>query len=130
MSRIETRILVVDDMREMRKLIAHFLRELGYHNIVEAANGEEAFSLLEKPGPPVGLVISDWSMPVCTGIKLLGRIRADARFGALPFVMVTGESLPQQEKAAWNAGASGFLPKPFTRESLHAAVVLAIGNPV
>ena len=75
----ETRILIVDDMMTMRKLVKKSLVEMGFTNITEAANGSDAWTKVEtqvNSGAPFQLVISDWNMPNYSGIDLLKRIRS------------------------------------------------------
>jgi two-component system chemotaxis response regulator CheY len=70
------KILTVDDFSTMRRIIRNMLRQLGYTNIVEAEDGAEALSLLQRE--KVDFVISDWNMPNMSGLDLLKAIRADA----------------------------------------------------
>jgi len=105
-------------MTTMRKLVMKVCMDLGYTNIDEAADGSKAWEIISSTAPQVGLVISDWNMPHCTGIDLLRRIRADSRFSKLPFVMVTGEAENHQIAEAAKAGVSSYVVKPFTPELL------------
>ena len=113
-----TRILVVDDMMTMRKLVSKVCRDIGFTNITEAADGALGWEAVNSANPPIGLVISDWNMPNCTGLDLLKRIRADSRHKALPFVMVTAESEKHQLIEAMKAGVSSYVIKPFTADGL------------
>jgi two-component system chemotaxis response regulator CheY len=112
------RILVVDDMMTMRKLVSKVCRDLGFTNITEAADGALGWEVINSATPPIGLVISDWNMPNCTGLDLLKRIRGDSRHKALPFVMVTAESEKHQLIEAMKAGVSSYVIKPFTADGL------------
>ena len=113
-----TRILVVDDMMTMRKLVSKVCRDLGFTNITEAADGALGWEAIGAASPPIGLVISDWNMPNCTGLDLLKRIRSDSRHKGLPFVMVTAESEKHQLIEAMKAGVSSYVIKPFTADGL------------
>lgn len=113
-----TRILVVDDMMTMRKLVSKVCRDIGFTNITEAADGALGWEAVNSANPPIGLVISDWNMPNCTGLDLLKRIRSDSRHKALPFVMVTAESEKHQLIEAMKAGVSSYVIKPFTADGL------------
>jgi two-component system chemotaxis response regulator CheY len=119
------RVLVVDDMMTMRKLVTKCCKEIGFTDFVEAADGALAFAELEKANPPIGLVISDWNMPNLTGLDFLKKVRADARFKALPFVLVTAEAEQSQVVEAVKAGVTNYVVKPFTaqilKEKLEAA---------
>jgi two-component system chemotaxis response regulator CheY len=122
---LKMRVLVVDDMMTMRKLVTKCCKEIGFTDFVEAADGALAFAELEKANPPIGLVISDWNMPNLTGLDFLKKVRADARFKALPFVLVTAEAEQSQVVEAVKAGVTNYVVKPFTaqilKEKLEAA---------
>ena len=104
-----TKILVVDDMMTMRKLVSKTCKELGFTDIVEAADGALAWEAIQSANPPIGLIISDWNMPNCTGLDLLKRVRGDSRFGKLPFVMVTAEAEQHQIVEAVKSGVSNYV---------------------
>ena len=114
----ETHILVVDDMLTMRKLVSKTCKELGFTKISDAADGILAWEVIQNASPPIGLIISDWNMPNCTGLDLLKRVRGDGRFGKIPFVMVTAEAEQHQIVEAIKAGVSNYVIKPFTPDSL------------
>ncbi len=114
----KTRILTVDDMMTMRKIIGKTLRSFNYNDIIEAGDGNLGFEALQKSEVPVGLIISDWNMPNCTGLDFLKRVRADERFKHLPFVLITAESESHQIAAAVQAGVTGYIIKPFSPDTL------------
>jgi two-component system chemotaxis response regulator CheY len=114
----KTRILVVDDMMTMRKIVSKSCKDLGFTEIVEAADGQLAWDTLQSSDSPFGLVISDWNMPNCTGIDLLKRVRADGRFKKLPFVLLTAESEGHQVAEAVKSGVDNYIVKPFTPDLL------------
>ena len=112
----DTRVLVVDDMKVMRTLVKGQLRNLQLMNIVEAENGDEAFKTLvsqSDANTPVGLILSDWNMPVQTGIDFLKKVRSDPKFKSLPFILITAEGEVDQVKQALELGVSSFIRKPF-----------------
>jgi two-component system chemotaxis response regulator CheY len=109
-------VLVVDDFATMRKVVRNILRQIGYENIAEAENGEEALRLAKSK--PFGLIISDWNMPVMTGIDFLRALRADEKTKSVPFLMVTAEALKENIIEALKAGASNYIVKPFTPDTL------------
>jgi CheY-like chemotaxis protein len=112
----ETRVLVVDDMKVMRTLVKGQLRTLQLTNVMEAENGNEAFKLLQaqaSANAPIGLILSDWNMPVQTGLELLKQVRSDQNFKALPFILITAEGEIDQVKQALELGVSAFIRKPF-----------------
>ncbi|MBK4737652.1 chemotaxis response regulator CheY [Noviherbaspirillum pedocola] len=108
--------LIVDDFPTMRRIITGLLKELGYSNFVEAENGEEALSRIRGGG--IDFVLSDWNMPVMDGLSLLKHIRADDSLRHLPVLMVTAEAKKENIIAAAQAGASGYVVKPFTAGTL------------
>lgn len=114
----ETRILVVDDMSTMRKIVIKSLKNFGFKDIQEQADGDVAWSAIQEAKPQIDLVISDWNMPRCSGLDLLKRVRADSRFKSLPFILLTAESEAEQVSQAVVARVDGYIVKPFTAESL------------
>jgi len=110
------KVLVVDDMSTMRRILKNVLRQIGFSDIIESENGQDALKKL-KAGD-FGLVVSDWNMPVMPGIELLRAIRADSDLKTLPFLMVTGESQKENLIEAVQVGVSSYVVKPFTAEVL------------
>ncbi len=113
-----TRVLVVDDMMTMRKIVAKACKDIGFADIVEAADGQKAWDAIQSASPAIGLVISDWNMPNCTGLDLLKRVRADGRFKKVPFILLTAESEGHQVAEAVKTGVDNYIVKPFTPELL------------
>jgi two-component system chemotaxis response regulator CheY len=114
------RFLVVDDFSSMRRMLRNLLKELGYRDSDEAEDGVVALEKLHSAHYDV--VLTDWSMPNLSGIELLREIRHDPLLAHLPVLMVTAEALPENLAEASAAGASGYVLKPFTLESLGAAL--------
>ncbi len=110
------KILVVDDMTTMRRIVKNILKQLGFANIEEAENGQEALQKLRAE--PFGFVVSDWNMPVMTGIDMLRAIRADPQLKTLPVLMVTAEAQQANLVEAIQAGVSNYIVKPFTAETM------------
>lgn len=115
---LKTKVLIVDDMMTMRKLVTKICKEIGFTDLAEAADGAKAWEAISNASPSFGLVISDWNMPNTSGLDLLKRVRADKRFANLPFVMVTAEAEKHQIVGAVQAGVSNYVIKPFTADSL------------
>lgn len=113
-----TKILIVDDMLTMRKLVAKLLRELGYQNLTEAKDGLDAWHQVSTATEPFELIVSDWNMPNGNGLDFLKRVRLDARFRQLPFLMLTAEAEQHQVMEAVKAGASAYIIKPFKSDVL------------
>ena len=110
------KFLVVDDFSTMRRIVRNLLKELGFSNVDEAEDGADALNKLRNGD--FQFVISDWNMPNMTGIDLLKNIRADAALKDLPVLMVTAEAKKENIIAAAEAGASGYVVKPFTSATL------------
>ncbi|WP_445005358.1 chemotaxis response regulator CheY [Halomonas mongoliensis] len=109
-------ILVVDDFPTMRRIVRSLLKELGFTNVEEAEDGQEALNKLRAGG--FQFVVSDWNMPNLDGLEMLKQIRADAALKHLPVLMVTAEAKKENIIAAAQAGASGYVVKPFTAATL------------
>lgn len=105
------KILIVDDMQTMRRLLKSALNGLGYNNVVDADGGASALSLLESGD--FSLLITDWNMPGMEGIDLLKAVRANAKLKDLPVLMVTAEAKKEQILEAAEAGVNGYVVKPF-----------------
>src|SRR5512135_1643320 len=112
----DTKFLVVDDFSTMRRIVRNLLKELGFVNVQEAEDGVDALNKLR--GESFDFVVSDWNMPNMTGIELLRAIRADANLKHLPVLMVTAEAKKENIIEAAQAGASGYVVKPFTAATL------------
>lgn len=112
----KTKFLVVDDFSTMRRIVRNLLKELGYSNVDEAEDGAMALQKLKNEN--FDFVISDWNMPNMDGLEMLKQIRADAAIAKLPVLMVTAEAKKENIIAAAQAGASGYVVKPFTAATL------------
>ena len=110
------RILVVDDFPTMRRIVKNLFKQLGYCNIEEAQDGEEAYLRLKNGG--FHFIVSDWNMPNMDGFELLKKVRADPELRETPFLMVTAEAEKQKVIEAIKAGVNNYIVKPFTAETL------------
>ena len=111
------KILIVDDMGTMRKIIKNMLTKMGCNDLTEAEDGTPAWEMLQQAheaGQPFEFVVSDWNMPQMTGLDLLKHIRDDERFNSLPFLMITAEAEQSNVVIAVKAGVSNFIVKPFS----------------
>ena len=116
MANPKMKFLIVDDFSTMRRIIRNLLKELGYTNVDEAEDGVMALTKLRTE--TFEFVISDWNMPNMDGLTLLQAIRADPALAKLPVLMVTAEAKKENIIAAAQAGASGYVVKPFTAATL------------
>jgi len=114
--RSSLKFLVVDDFSTMRRIVRNLLKELGLTNVEEAEDGAAALAKLREGG--FDFVVSDWNMPNMDGLALLQHVRADAELKTLPFLMITTEAKKENIAAAVQAGASGYIVKPFTAATL------------
>ncbi len=109
-------ILIVDDSESIRELVANTLLEAGY-TVHKAINGVDALEKL-KIHTQVNLVLSDLNMPVMDGLMLVKEVRALEKYKYLPIVILTTESEVQKKLQAKDAGATGWIVKPFDRDKL------------
>ena len=115
------KIIVADDSAVIRKIIEKSVESLGYEAL-HAGNGQMALELLEKSSEDVALVILDWNMPVVNGFEVLKSMKEDSRFGNIPVLMVSTESEEAKIGQVSEAGANGYLSKPFKAEELIAVI--------
>ena len=111
------KFLVVDDFSTMRRIVRNLLKELGYTNADEAEDG--AIALQKLKGGGYDFVVSDWNMPNMDGLQLLQAVRADPALKHLPVLMITAEAKKENIIAAAQAGAHGYIVKPFTAATLN-----------
>lgn len=110
------RFLVIDDFSTMRRIIRNLLKELGYSNVDEAEDG--AIGLQKLRSEEFDFVVTDWNMPNLDGLQLLRAVRADSALKHLPVLMITAEAKKENIISAAQAGASGYIVKPFTAGTL------------
>jgi len=108
-------ILAVDDSPSMRQMVAHVLKSGGYR-VIEAEDGEQAFKLARLNR--IDAVITDHNMPKMDGLSLVKSLRALPDYSATPIMLLTTESSPEMKKKGRDAGATGWLVKPFDPEKL------------
>ncbi|AQU84607.1 MAG: chemotaxis response regulator CheY [Halomonas sp.] len=108
--------LVVDDFPTMRRIVRSLLKELGFTNVDEAEDGQDALNKLRAGS--FEFVVSDWNMPNMDGLEMLKEIRQDDALKGLPVLMVTAEAKKENIIAAAQAGANGYVVKPFTAATL------------
>jgi two-component system, chemotaxis family, chemotaxis protein CheY len=110
------RALVVEDSGTTRRIIAGYLRDLGF-DVSEAENGREGLELVSDRGP-FALVMVDWNMPEVDGLAFIKAVRADDHHRAMRVVMVTTEVDKPHVVTALTHGADEYVMKPFTREMI------------
>ncbi|MFC7459612.1 response regulator [Hydrogenophaga defluvii] len=122
------RVLVAEDMEEMRSILVRLLQALGFKQVRAVRNGEEAWLLLQQVPDAFDLVLCDWNMPRMTGRELLERVRSDAQLAPLPFVMITGENSTKQVHSAISGGVTDFILKPFSAAQLEARITRVLNQ--
>ncbi|MBB5189586.1 hypothetical protein HNQ50_000296 [Silvimonas terrae] len=122
----ELAVLVVDEVRPIREVIANQLRSLGIDHVAMTEDGAEALRLLKRQ--PFDVVICDWNAPIRSGLDLLAKIRANQPLQTLPFIMVTAELDRGRIEKAISAGVSDLLVKPFTVDRLESALQTALAS--
>jgi two-component system, chemotaxis family, chemotaxis protein CheY len=119
-------VLVVDDYQTMIRIIRNLLKQLGFENVDEAADGTEALKKMRTT--KYGLVISDWNMEPMTGYELLREVRSDELLKPTPFIMVTAESKTENVIAAKKAGVNNYIVKPFNAATLKSKMASVLGD--
>ncbi|WAC72701.1 response regulator [Roseateles sp. SL47] len=124
--------LVVDDFATMRRIISGLLRELGFRKITEAEDGKAALRALEgavAAGEPVHFVLSDINMPVMNGFQMLEALRTKPESDPLhkiPVLLVTAEGRKEDILRAAQLGATGYVVKPFNKDTIGDKIHLAL----
>lgn len=108
-------VMTVDDSRTMRDMVSYTLQQAGY-NVLEAEDGNHALSILNSQKADV--VITDLNMPNMDGLTLIKELRAHPNYQATPILMLTTESDDSKKGAGREAGATGWIVKPFNPEKL------------
>ncbi len=106
------KFLVVDDMSTMRRIVKTILNDLGYESVMEAEDGQDALNKIRTG--QFDFVISDWNMPNMDGLEMLKCIRAGEATAKLPVLLITAEAKKENIIQAAQAGANGYIVKPFT----------------
>ncbi len=119
MEKMEQHFLVVDDLSTIRRMVMGILKELEYTRMVDADDGSSAWKILEAGQVPVSFVITDWNMPTMDGLALLRKIREEPRLAKLPVLMITSEARKESVVSAAEAGADGYIIKPFNAATLN-----------
>lgn len=114
------KVLLVDDSAVMRRIIRNMLYKMGVEEICEAVDGQEALKQLQKHH--IGLVLTDWNMPVMNGLDFVRAVRRQPEFDTLPIIMVTTEAGKHERELASEAGVNKHLRKPFSNEKIREVI--------
>jgi two-component system chemotaxis response regulator CheY len=109
----------------MVRIVRNLLHQLGFEDVDDAHHGASALAKLRARR--YGLVISDWAMEPMNGLELLQHVRADPQLKTLPFIMITAENRAERVAKAEQAGANGYIVKPFTAETLSDRIARVMG---
>ena len=113
-------ILVIDDLYDMRTLIADTLKKEAKYTVIKAQNGAIGFELVKKYKP--GLIIVDWMMPVMTGPEMIENLKSDSELSSIPVVLLTAKSDEESRAKGVEKGADAYLGKPFNEQELLSMV--------
>lgn len=119
------KILIVDDFKTMLRIVDGLLRQLGFKNILEATDGKMALEKLKSE--KFDMILSDWNMEPMSGFDLLKAVRADADLKAIPMILITAESKPENIIAAKQAGVNNYIVKPFNAVTLKEKLTAVLG---
>lgn len=126
---MDLKFLIVDDSMTMRRIVINSLRNLGYDNFVEAGDGKEALDKLAIDNT-INFIITDWNMPVFSGLDLIKAIRSDPKVAHIPVLMVTTRGIKEDIIEALKAKVNNYIVKPFTPHILKEKIeqILAIAS--
>lgn len=119
----EVQALIVDDSSVMRKIVERSLRQAGVDSLIvlEAGSGVEGLEVLKARR--VDLILSDINMPAMDGLEFVRQLRQQRLAEGVPVVMITTESSEEHVKQAIEAGAIGYIRKPFTADQVKQKVL-------
>lgn len=124
---MENKFLIVDDSVTMRRIVVNTLKSLGYNQYVEAEHGRDALEKLASDDR-INFVITDWNMPVMSGLELTKAIRSNVRTSQIPILMVTTRGVKEDIVQALQARVSNYVVKPFTPQILKEKIDLVLSN--
>lgn len=107
--------IVTDDSRATRMILGKLLSELGFE-VQLAEDGPALFELLQESACDLCLV--DWNMPGMNGTQVIRTLQSHPAWSDIPAIVVTDETMKDRIASALEAGAAGYLPKPFQKEAL------------
>ncbi|MFT8665029.1 response regulator [Acetobacter orientalis] len=117
----EIRVLTVDDSRTIQIMLRKALEEAGY-NVIQGCDGVEGLEKLQEAALPPAVIITDINMPRLDGFGLIEAVRKQEAYKHIPILVLTTESDPEKKQRARQAGATGWIVKPFSAEALVAAI--------
>lgn len=124
----DMKFLIVDDNQAIRQIIADILRAVKFHNFVFAEDGKIAWKKLNND--VIHCIILDWDMPVMNGLEFLDNVRESSRFDDIPVLMLTAHSTKEDVVAAIQHGATNYVVKPFTPDTLIKKLEAMLGDKI
>jgi two-component system chemotaxis response regulator CheY len=115
------KIVIADDSEVIRIIIEKGIKLIGY-DALHANNGHKVLELLEKNTKEIAMVLLDWNMPGLNGFEVLKAMKEDDRFSSIPVLMVSTESEESKISKVYEAGAAGYLAKPFEADELNKLI--------
>ena len=120
-------VLIVEDLKVMRRVIANILKDIGIKDIYEAEDGIDALSLLQDNNN-FELIITDWLMPNMDGLELVEDIKSDKTLENIPILMITSVDDKINVIKALRAGIRDYIAKPFKPDLLQAKINKILKN--
>jgi two-component system, chemotaxis family, chemotaxis protein CheY len=121
LDRSTLKILIVDDHPVTLGMLKQVLKQLGFRDIKEADNGQRALAIIFNEN--IGLVLTDLTMPVMSGVELIQEIRKKDSNRKIPVIVVSGENDPNIVMQAIKAGADAYVVKPFSAKTIGDKIV-------
>ena len=123
----QIKILLVEDSKITRKMEFKALKDVGFDNVLQAGDGDEAIEILQSE-EDIRLIISDWNMPGKDGYELLVWVRSEEKHKDIPFIMATARGEKKQMAKAEEVGVSNFITKPFSPPELKSVIEDTLGE--
>jgi len=117
-------ILTIDDSASIRQMVVMTLASAG-HNVIEAINGQDGYD--KATTNTVHAIITDLNMPVLNGIEFIRKYRQHPASKGIPIILLTTESDEELKRQAKEAGATGWIVKPFKQDQLLAVIKKVTG---
>jgi two-component system chemotaxis response regulator CheY len=118
--------MIIDDQVAARSMLKKMLKDIQINQVYESASAQDGLKLLDNAPDMVDLVICDWNMPGMTGIELLRQVRSVG--SEVPFLLLTGRSDADSVIEARDAGVSGYIAKPYSRDQLEAKIRIVMSK--
>ena len=122
----DIKVIIIDDDMTTRRIITRLIKQIGFTDFDEAADGQQAYDMMQEKD--YGLILSDLDMPVMNGMELLDKVRADQKLMAKPFIMITANDDRENIIQAVKSKVSQYIVKPFTMPALREKIEKVLKN--